>query len=195
MKCLEEQLRAYGAYHRDWRNKVTHFLGVPLVTFSLFLLLGWFRCVLTPDVPLTAATVFYLSVFLYYLRLDWQIALLQAPFTLTLLWLADRTALLPATQSLLVFAATFLGGWAIQLLGHVFEGRKPALADNLLQVFNAPLFLTAEVVNLLGFRKELHSGSGLTAAVGGEDVQRSTSSESAPQPAAAGSVSRGATSP
>src|SRR5262249_43909484 len=37
---LKQQLQAYGAYHRDPRNKLTHFLGVPLVTFALFLALG-----------------------------------------------------------------------------------------------------------------------------------------------------------
>ena len=44
-------------------------------------------------------------------------------------------------------------GQLIQLLGHAFEGRRPALFDNLLQVFNAPLFLTVEVMEYLGVRK------------------------------------------
>ena len=155
MTTLKQQLQSYGAYHRDPRNKLTHFLGVPLVSFSLFLALGWFRFVHAPGLPLTGATVFFVGVFLYYLRLDWPVALIQAPFTLALLWLADRAAVLPFRESLAVFLATFLGGWAVQLLGHAIEGRRPALADNLLQVFNAPLFLTAEVLWLLGFRQDL----------------------------------------
>ena len=44
MKSLAEQLAAYQAYHQDGRNKLTHFVGVPLVTFSIFLFLGWLRC-------------------------------------------------------------------------------------------------------------------------------------------------------
>jgi uncharacterized membrane protein YGL010W len=94
-------------------------------------------------------------VFLYYLRLDWPVALVQAPFSLAVLWLADRAAVLPFRESLAVFLATFLGGWAVQLLVHAIEGRRPALADNLLQVFNAPLFLTAEALWLLGLRQDL----------------------------------------
>ena len=43
MTSLKEQLVSYGAYHQDPRNKLTHFVGVPLVTFSLFLVLSWFR--------------------------------------------------------------------------------------------------------------------------------------------------------
>jgi uncharacterized membrane protein YGL010W len=157
MLTLRQQLESYGAYHADPRNKLTHFFGVPLVTFALFECLGWFRFVHAPGWPITAATVFYFAVFLYYLRLDPVIALLQAPFTLALLWLSDRAAVLPTGQSVLVFLATFVGGWIIQLIGHAIEGRRPALADNLLQVFNAPLFLTAEVLFLLGLRQDLRS--------------------------------------
>jgi uncharacterized membrane protein YGL010W len=159
VKSLTEQLDAYAAYHRDPRNKLTHFVGVPLVTFAIFLFLGWLRFLHAPEVPYTGATLFYLVVFLYYLCLDWKIALLQAPFTLALLWLADRVARWPFGESLLVFLATFLGGWAIQLLGHALEGRRPALADNLLQIFNAPLFLTTEVATALGYRADLRSAA------------------------------------
>jgi uncharacterized membrane protein YGL010W len=152
MKTLSEQVSAYEAYHHDLRNKLTHFVGVPLVTFSIFLFLGWLRFAHYPAVPFTGATLFYVIVFLYYLVLDWKIALLQAPFTHFLLWLADRVAVWPFQESLAVFLAAFVGGWIIQLVGHAMEGRRPALADNILQIFNAPLFLTVEVVNALSGR-------------------------------------------
>ena len=155
MTSLKEQLSSYGAYHRDPRNKLTHFVGVPLVTFSLFLLLSWFRFVPAPDWPITGATIFFLVVVLYYLRLDWSVALLQAPVNLVLLALADRAALLPFQTSLLIFLATFVGGWIFQLMGHAIEGRRPALADNVMQIFNAPLFLTVEVLFLFGLRQDL----------------------------------------
>jgi uncharacterized membrane protein YGL010W len=155
MTSLKDQLRSYGDYHRHPTNKLTHFVGVPLITFSIFLVLSWFRFVPAPDWPLSAATIFFFVVFLYYLRLDWPVALLQAPVNLLLLGLADRAALLPFGQSFLIFCATFVLGWIIQLLGHAIEGKRPALADNFLQIFNAPLFLTAEVLLLLGFRKDL----------------------------------------
>jgi uncharacterized membrane protein YGL010W len=155
MTSLQAQLDAYAAYHKDPRNKLTHFFGVPLVTFALFLFLGWFRFVADPYLPLlSGAGLFYLVVFLYYLNLDWFIALVQAPLTLLLLWLADWVALRPFAESLTVFAAAFIGGWVIQLVGHAIEGRRPALADNVMQVFNAPLFLTVEMLHLLGIRME-----------------------------------------
>lgn len=160
MTSLRDQITSYGAYHRDPRNKLTHFVGVPLVTFSLFLVLGWFRFVAAPEWPLTGATIFFLVVFLYYLRLDWPVALLQAPFNILLLAIADRVALWPFGQSLAIFAGAFVLGWVFQLAGHAIEGRRPALADNLLQIFNAPLFLTAEVLFLFGLRGDLREGIG-----------------------------------
>ncbi len=154
MRSLQEQLDAYAAYHQDPRNKLTHFFGVPLVTFSLFVFLGWFRFVEAPVAPfLSGAALFYLVVFLYYLSLDWFVALVQMPFTVVLLWLADWVALRPFTESVLIFLAAFVGGWIIQLVGHALEGRRPALTDNLLQIFNAPLFLTVEALLFLGIRK------------------------------------------
>jgi uncharacterized membrane protein YGL010W len=165
MKSLAEQLDAYGAYHADPRNKLTHFFGVPLVTFAIFLALGWLRFVHDPEGPCTGAALFCLVVFLYYLCLDWKVALCQAPFSLALLWLADRVALWPFTDSLLVFLATFLGGAIIQLVGHALEGKRPALADNLLQIFNAPLFLTVELAFLLGFRQDLRGAAGRQAGL------------------------------
>jgi uncharacterized membrane protein YGL010W len=159
MTSLKQQMESYGAYHKDPRNKMTHFVGVPLVTFSLFLVLSWFRFV-NPAVPITAATIFYLGVIVYYLRLDWTVALMQLPVTLTLLWIADWTARLPFAQSASVFFATFVLGWIIQLVGHAIEGRRPALVDNILQVFNAPLFLTIELLSSWGLRKDLYELDG-----------------------------------
>ena len=155
MLTLREQMQSYGAYHRDPRNKMTHVLGVPLVTFSLFLFLGWFRFVHARGLPITAATLFYLGVLVYYFRLDRGIAMIQLPITLPLLILADWVAQEPLLYSGTVFLATFIGGWIVQLIGHAIEGRRPALADNILQVFNAPLFLTIEALALAGLRRDL----------------------------------------
>ncbi|HKB39585.1 MAG TPA: Mpo1-like protein [Gemmataceae bacterium] len=186
MKSLAEQLDAYAAYHADPRNKLTHFVGVPLVSFALFLALGWLRFVHAPEAPCTGATLFYLVVFLYYLRLDWRLALCQLPFTLPLWWLADRVALWPWRDSVLVFLATFLGGWVVQLLGHGLEGRRPALADNLLQVFNAPLFLAAEVALLLGLRQDLRGAVGWKQASGAEPGPRAAGQLERPLPVGPG---------
>ena len=40
---FRRQLASYASVHRDWRNKVTHFAGIPLIVFSLLLILSLSR--------------------------------------------------------------------------------------------------------------------------------------------------------
>jgi uncharacterized membrane protein YGL010W len=75
--------------------------------------------------------------------------------TAILLWIAEGIASLGAAAGWTWFAILFLGGWILQLVGHVFEGRKPALADNLFQILVAPIFLAAEVFFALGYKPHL----------------------------------------
>ena len=49
----------------------------------------------------------------------------------------------------------FVGGWAIQLLGHKLEGKKPAFLDDLQSLLIGPLFLVAEAAFALGLESEL----------------------------------------
>jgi uncharacterized membrane protein YGL010W len=76
--------------------------------------------------------------------------------TAILVFIGQGIADLGAAQGWIWFGILFVGGWILQLVGHVFEGRKPALADNLLQIFVAPIFLAAEVFFALGYKPALH---------------------------------------
>lgn len=53
----------------------------------------------------------------------------------------------------------FVISWVAQFIGHgIFEGRAPALLDNLIQaVFLAPFFVWMEVLFACGYRPELHA--------------------------------------
>ncbi len=42
-ELFRRQLASYAAVHRDWRNKATHFVGIPLIVFSLMLALSLWR--------------------------------------------------------------------------------------------------------------------------------------------------------
>jgi uncharacterized membrane protein YGL010W len=56
-----------------------------------------------------------------------------------------------------IAAGVHVASWILQFIGHgKFEGRKPALLDNLVQaLFLAPLFVWYEVLFKLGFYKNL----------------------------------------
>lgn len=154
MKTLEDQMAFYAAYHQDARNQASHFIGVPMIILSLFIPLAWLR-VDIGGVPLTAAMLFAGVVLLYYFLLDAALALAMLVINAALIWAGHQIAGQGAGQGWAWFAVLFVGGWIIQLVGHVFEGRKPALADNLFQIFVAPIFLAAEVFFVLGYKPEL----------------------------------------
>jgi uncharacterized membrane protein YGL010W len=156
MKPIEEQMAIYAAYHQDARNKATHFVGVPVIVLSLFIPLAWLRLDIG-GVAISAAMLFAAVVLVYYFLLDAPMAAAMLVVFAALAWLGERIAMLGAVQGWSWFAVLFVGGWILQLVGHVYEGRRPALADNLFQIFVAPIFLCAEIFFALGYKPGLHS--------------------------------------
>jgi uncharacterized membrane protein YGL010W len=156
MQTLEQQMSFYAAYHQDPRNKASHFVGVPMIIFGLFIALGWVR-VDVGGATLTAAMLLAAVVLLWYFLLDVPLALAMLAVNALLLYLADQVATQPMATGVPWFVVFFGGGWVIQLVGHVWEGRKPALVDNFFQIFVAPIFLAAEVFFALGYKPALHA--------------------------------------
>ena len=154
MKTLEDQMAVYAAYHQDTRNKATHFIGVPVIILSLFIPLSWLRLDIG-GVAITAAMLIAAVLIVYYLMLDVVLGVVMLAVFIVLGWLGHLIAGLGALQGWVWFAVLFVGGWILQLVGHVYEGRRPALADNLFQIFVAPIFLAAEVLFALGYKRDL----------------------------------------
>jgi uncharacterized membrane protein YGL010W len=155
VKTLEDQMSLYAAYHQDARNKATHFVGVPVIVFSLMIPLGWLRAEIG-GVTLSAALVVTSALLLYYLLLDIPLGLAMGVVFALMLWGAEPLSQASLFVSLTWFLILFAGGWALQLWGHIYEGRKPALVDNLFQIFVAPIFLAAEAFFAIGYKPRLH---------------------------------------
>ncbi|MEN8196591.1 MAG: Mpo1-like protein, partial [Pseudomonadota bacterium] len=151
-----EQMAMYSSYHRDHRNKLAHFIGVPAIAFSLFIpaaLAGFFP---VGFYAVSLATLIAAAVMVFWIVLDWPLGIATSLVFVPFVLLADWVSAMGVTVAWTAFAVLFAGGWMFQLVGHAFEGRKPALTDNLLQILIAPVFLVAEVVFGLGLRKSLH---------------------------------------
>jgi uncharacterized membrane protein YGL010W len=156
VKTLEEEMATYAAYHQDARNKATHFVGVPLIMLALLVPLSW------PSfeffgLKVTAAMLLAAAVLAYYFVLDVALAVAMLAVLGALIWLAELIAAGGTARAWTWFGVLFVGGWILQLVGHVLEGRKPALVDNLFQIFVAPIFLAAEILFALGYKPALHS--------------------------------------
>ncbi|VVE64537.1 hypothetical protein PAN31117_01616 [Pandoraea anapnoica] len=152
MKSLAQQMSFYQRYHRSPKNRLTHFFGVPMIILAVMQAFSWVP--LGPS-GLNATHVIVLVLLMYYFLLDVPLALAMTAFFAVLLALTQHLARLPWPWALAVFGLLFVGGWIVQLIGHHYEGRKPALLDNIFQIFIAPMFLMAEVFFHFGYKPGL----------------------------------------
>ncbi len=154
MKPLAEHLSSYAAYHRDARNVATHFVGIPLIVVGAAALLARPSLALG-GLPLSPALAVAAAMAAFYLRLDRRYGLVLTALLGLAWWAGASLAARPTNTWLLGSALLFGGGWAIQFVGHVFEGKKPAFVDDLVGLLQGPLFLVAEAGFALGLRAEL----------------------------------------
>lgn len=161
MKSFIEQAQIYAGYHSKPNTLYTHLIGVPLIIFSLMILIGYVKIMVPGVFATNLAFLATLALLAYYFRLQWQLALTLTPLLFFLLWIAsffNYTG--PTRVSLWIFAITFILGWALQIAGHMMEGKKPAFMDNLCQAFIAPLYLTAEIYfmfnQMAGLKAQIH---------------------------------------
>jgi uncharacterized membrane protein YGL010W len=157
MRPIEQNLTQYAAYHRDRRNIATHFVGIPMIVFSILLAL-WF--VPLPGgsaaAPITLGATLAVISCLYYLWLDIPLGIAMAAAYFGLCAGASEMAARLGTGPGLAWAAgLFVAGWAIQFWGHKYEGMKPAFVDDTKQLLIGPLFVCAEAFFLCGAKAGL----------------------------------------
>ncbi|MHC8336918.1 Mpo1 family 2-hydroxy fatty acid dioxygenase [Pseudomonas sp. HLT2-19-2] len=167
MKSLVDHLSQYAAYHRDPRNIATHFVGIPLIVVAVAVLLSRPEWSLA-GVWVSPAVLLALASAWFYLRLELRLGVLMTVLLGLCVWLGHVLA----QQSMLVWLASGIGmfvvGWAIQFVGHHYEGRKPAFVDDVTGLIVGPLFVVVELAFLLGIRRELKEQ--IEARVGGVRV-------------------------
>lgn len=156
MKTLTQQLSQYAAYHRDRRNVMTHFVGIPMILLAATILLSrptfvvgeWFISPALLIVPVLT---------LYYLRLDLRYGLVMGVLLALSLAIAGEVVDGGRASWLGWGIGLFVVGWIIQFVGHHYEGRKPAFLDDVMGLAIGPLFVVAEAGFMLGFRKEVEA--------------------------------------
>ena len=154
---FRRQLASYAAVHRSGRNKATHFVGIPIIVFSLLLILTLWR-IYPAGREVSMALVVAVVAVLGWMALDLGIGLIMA-----VAWYAAEAfvgALGSAQAVWIAFIALFVGGWVLQFLGHHYEGKRPALIDNIFQAFIGPMFLVAEAMVVMGQRRDLADAMG-----------------------------------
>jgi uncharacterized membrane protein YGL010W len=150
-----EQMAMYSAYHRNRTNQLTHHIGVPMIVFSVLVIASTVTVVSLDTGPLTLAAILMAVLLFFYILNAPLVGVVATLIYGYLMFLAEQVAFMGMDIAVKTFVGLFVLGWIIQFTGHIFEKRKPALFDNLLQIFMAPSFLVAEILFMLGLEKGL----------------------------------------
>eukprot|EP01104_Vermistella_antarctica_P001309 TRINITY_DN11364_c0_g1_i1.p1 TRINITY_DN11364_c0_g1~~TRINITY_DN11364_c0_g1_i1.p1 ORF type:complete len:208 (+),score=41.26 TRINITY_DN11364_c0_g1_i1:23-625(+) len=167
---LAEQLSFYAAYHSDSTNKAIHIIFVPVILWTAFAMSAYVgplaemppqivslfpvsaQASVVFNIPFVAAVLYCV----YYTYLDFIAGGIFSLF-IVFSWMS-ATHMANTTDYFYIFLAVHVVGWVFQFIGHgVFEGKRPALVDNIFQSFaQAPMFVWFEVLFSLGYRPSLH---------------------------------------
>ncbi len=148
-------LTQYAEYHRDRRNIVTHFVGVPMIVFGVGVLLARPEFMVA-GLALTPAWLVFALVALWYLtRGQFTLGVAVTAGVGLMMALAHQVNGGSVGQWLAWGVGFFAVGWVIQFVGHYYEGRKPAFADDAIGLLVGPMFVVLELLAPLGLFKAL----------------------------------------
>ncbi len=132
---------------------LTHFVGIPLIVFSIMCLTA--RAGMTiGSFEITLAMVLILASIVYHLSLDriFGVIMLSNLMPWLIHWHIKLHSLIWDLW-LSLSIGIFVVGWAFQFVGHFYEKKKPAFMDDVIGLAIGPLFVLAEMVFMLGFKK------------------------------------------
>jgi uncharacterized membrane protein YGL010W len=151
LKPIEQYITQYAAYHRDRRNITTHFFGIPLIVLGV--VLAFAQISLGPihgGWPITIAAM------IFYFMLDRPLGFAMFIYLFINIAVASLiTAQSSVKVGLVLAAVLFIGGWALQFLGHKYEGMKPAFVDDVMGLAIGPLFVMTELFFFLHLKRDL----------------------------------------
>jgi uncharacterized membrane protein YGL010W len=156
LRILAKDLIIYRSFHTKLITQITHYIGIPLVSFALLILFSWIHIRIPGFFDTTLAWLLSVLIIIYYIFLDLYIgATVSIVLIILNLIAAYITHNAPSWHGFKLFLIIFAIGALCQIIGHWFEGRKPALARNLKYALIGPLFLVAEIFFCFGFKKDL----------------------------------------
>jgi uncharacterized membrane protein YGL010W len=153
---FRRQLANYADAHRDQANSVMHTIGNPILFVA-----GVRPLCLLPatvfGVQMSAAPLLSIPALMLWTAWDLGIGLAIVVSSIPLLLVAGAVAGHFSTLWVwLIAAGLFAFGWALQIIGHwLFEGNRPALLENPVQMLISPTYIFAKLFIATGLRPDL----------------------------------------
>lgn len=130
MSKLEAHFSSYAEYHQTGGNKLTHYLGIPLIVFSTFGLLAVVKFQV-----LDLGILVWLASAIFYCKLDWKRGIPFSVLTFAMYYSSLYV-------DLKIHWALFIGGWILQGIGHyVYEKKSPAFLTNIEHLMIGPFWI------------------------------------------------------
>ena len=153
---FHRQLAYYADAHRDRVNSVMHLIGNPILFVAVVLPF----CLLPVSVfgvHTSAAPLLVIPALVLWTAWDVAIGLAIVVTSIPLLFAASAVASHVSVFWVWVIAVVlFVLGWVLQIVGHqLFEGKRPTLLDNPVQMLISPMFIFAKLFIALGWRPDL----------------------------------------
>lgn len=158
MQSLPHLLSRYEGYHTKRITKVTHSIGIPFLIFAILIFLGWIHLSMPNLFEISTAWIALAALLIYYYFLDTLLAAGVMVFLVLLALIAELFSQPVITGlGVMVFLAALVIGCTLQYIGHRYEKKKPAFMDGIELVLIAPLYLFAQLMFALGYRKDLQN--------------------------------------
>ncbi len=149
MSRLLYWLDNYSETHRNPRNKLIHYVCVPVIFINVFALLnllplseGW-----TFFQP-TAAWILLVIGLAFYFRVSFIYGVLMGLISIAILSLCNIVQRGNEGLFFTVNAVSFVLAWIGQFVGHKIEGAKPAFFQDLVFLLVGPLWILDKVMGL-----------------------------------------------
>lgn len=153
MKQIDTLINTYGESHMNATNKLIHWVCVPAIMFSLFILLFAIPFVTERTWYANWAMIVLVLAWIYYARLSMIILLGFVIIGLLMLWgisglyeLSGFDAGKLALWGFIIFVVAWIG----QFIGHKIEGKKPSFLQDVQYLLIGPAWLLHFILKKVG---------------------------------------------
>lgn len=134
MKTLDQYLALYAESHQNSTNKKIHYICVPLIMWTVLILLD---LVVLPLGTMAHVLVILSFFFYHFIKTSILDSLLMVYLSMTMILLARFLH----DYRLIVAVSVFVAAWIGQFIGHKIEGKKPSFFQDLLFLLIGPMWI------------------------------------------------------
>lgn len=134
MNSLDQYLAQYAESHQNSTNKKIHFICVPLIMWTVLMLLD---LVVLPLGTLAYVLVIVSFIFYHVIKTPIFDSVLMIILSLAMIF----SARFLNDYRLMVAVSVFVAAWIGQFIGHKIEGKKPSFFQDLLFLLIGPMWI------------------------------------------------------